>query len=91
MCSDESPNFTPRHQAEKYPAFEERLSAKNNLQIVELDNITFEKKELTIFPDEDGRFGFNVKGGLGTGRPIYISKIVPDAPADKYVAIFGYM
>lgn len=31
--------------------------------------------------DEQGRFGFNVKGGLNLGLPVIVSRVVPNTPA----------
>ncbi|XP_069110904.1 tyrosine-protein phosphatase non-receptor type 4-like isoform X1 [Argopecten irradians] len=33
-------------------------------------------------PDEQGRFGFNVKGGADQGMPIIVSRVAPSTPAD---------
>lgn len=33
--------------------------------------------------DEQGRFGFNVKGGIDLGLPVQVSKVVPNTPADR--------
>lgn len=33
-------------------------------------------------PDEQGRFGFNVKGGADQGMPIIVSRVAPNTPAD---------
>ncbi|XP_058168479.1 LOW QUALITY PROTEIN: tyrosine-protein phosphatase non-receptor type 4 [Anopheles ziemanni] len=35
--------------------------------------------------DEQGRFGFNVKGGIDHGLPIVVSRVAPHTPADKSV------
>ncbi|XP_058868919.1 tyrosine-protein phosphatase non-receptor type 3 isoform X2 [Acipenser ruthenus] len=37
---------------------------------------------LRITPDEEGRFGFNVKGGVDQKMPLVISRVSPDSPAD---------
>lgn len=34
-------------------------------------------------PDEQGRFGFNVKGGLDLDMPILVSRVAPNTPADR--------
>lgn len=36
-----------------------------------------------ITPDEQGRFGFNVKGGLDLDSPILVSRVAPNTPADR--------
>uniref|UniRef100_A0A182TZB6 protein-tyrosine-phosphatase n=1 Tax=Anopheles melas TaxID=34690 RepID=A0A182TZB6_9DIPT len=36
-----------------------------------------------LVADEQGRFGFNVKGGIDHGLPILISRVAPHTPADK--------
>ncbi|EDW76939.1 uncharacterized protein Dwil_GK13061 [Drosophila willistoni] len=33
--------------------------------------------------DEQGRYGFNVKGGVDLGLPVQVSKVVPNTPADR--------
>lgn len=37
---------------------------------------------IVLHPD-DGKYGFNVKGGATKGAPILVSKIGPNSPADK--------
>jgi len=34
-------------------------------------------------PDDDGRFGFNVKGGHDQNCPILVSRVAPNTPADN--------
>lgn len=41
--------------------------------------------QIRLTPDEQGRFGFNVKGGADLNLPILISKVAPNTPADKCV------
>ncbi|MFT7800375.1 tyrosine-protein phosphatase non-receptor type 3 isoform X1 [Arapaima gigas] len=36
-----------------------------------------------IAPDKDGKFGFNVKGGVDQKMPLVISHVSPDSPAGK--------
>lgn len=38
---------------------------------------------ITLTPDEQGRFGFNVKGGLDLDMPILVSRVAPNTPADR--------
>nr|XP_018897637.1 PREDICTED: tyrosine-protein phosphatase non-receptor type 4 [Bemisia tabaci] len=38
---------------------------------------------IRILPDEQGRFGFNVKGGSDLNMPILVSRVAPNTPADK--------
>jgi tyrosine-protein phosphatase non-receptor type 4 len=38
---------------------------------------------ITIYPDEKGRFGFNVKGGADQKLPIIVSRVGANTPADK--------
>ncbi|XP_066588095.1 tyrosine-protein phosphatase non-receptor type 4 isoform X2 [Prorops nasuta] len=40
---------------------------------------------VTIYlaPDDQGRFGFNVKGGLDLDMPILVSRVAPNTPADR--------
>ncbi|OTF69452.1 hypothetical protein BLA29_010241 [Euroglyphus maynei] len=37
---------------------------------------------VTMKPDEQGRFGFNVKGGHDQNCPVLVSRILPNTPAD---------
>lgn len=41
--------------------------------------------QIRLQPDEQGRFGFNVKGGADLNIPILISKVAPNTPADKCI------
>ena len=34
-------------------------------------------------PDDQGRYGFNVKGGAESSTPVTVSKVAPNAPADR--------
>ncbi|KAG2465168.1 PTN3 phosphatase, partial [Polypterus senegalus] len=38
---------------------------------------------IRIAPDEEGKFGFNVKGGVDQKMPLVISRVSPDSPASK--------
>ncbi|KAJ1526841.1 hypothetical protein ONE63_008405 [Megalurothrips usitatus] len=38
---------------------------------------------IRISPDDQGRFGFNVKGGADLGMPILVSRVAPNTPADR--------
>lgn len=38
---------------------------------------------ISLTPDEQGRFGFNVKGGLDLDMPILVSRVAPNTPADR--------
>ena len=40
---------------------------------------------VTINPDTQGRFGFNVKGGADQGVPVIVSRVGVNTPADKCV------
>ncbi|KAK7863894.1 hypothetical protein R5R35_007226 [Gryllus longicercus] len=37
---------------------------------------------IRITPDDQGRFGFNVKGGADLNLPILVSRVAPNTPAD---------
>lgn len=37
---------------------------------------------ITLYP-EDGKYGFNVKGGTSPEVPILVSRVAPHTPADK--------
>ncbi|NWW54881.1 PTN3 phosphatase, partial [Pedionomus torquatus] len=38
-----------------------------------------------IVPDGDGKFGFNLKGGVDQKMPLVVSRITPGSPADKCI------
>jgi len=38
---------------------------------------------ITIYPDEQGKFGFNVKGGIDQKAPIIVSRVGANTPAEK--------
>ncbi|XP_066484004.1 tyrosine-protein phosphatase non-receptor type 3 isoform X2 [Tiliqua scincoides] len=38
---------------------------------------------IRILPDESGKFGFNLKGGIDQKMPLVVSKIIPGSPSDK--------
>jgi len=38
---------------------------------------------VTILPDSQGRFGFNVKGGSDQGVPVIVSRVAGGTPADR--------
>lgn len=38
---------------------------------------------IRITPDDQGRFGFNVKGGSDLNMPILVSRVAPNTPADR--------
>ncbi|XP_069683313.1 tyrosine-protein phosphatase non-receptor type 4 [Periplaneta americana] len=38
---------------------------------------------IRICPDDQGRFGFNVKGGADLNMPILVSRVAPNTPADR--------
>ncbi|KAI9587791.1 tyrosine-protein phosphatase non-receptor type 4 isoform X1 [Glossina fuscipes] len=40
---------------------------------------------IRLLADEQGRFGFNVKGGIDLGLPVQVSKVVPNTPADRCI------
>ena len=45
---------------------------------------------ITIYPDDQGRFGFNVKGGIDQKMPIIVSRVGANTPADKYERLTYY-
>lgn len=49
-------------------------------QIIEENIVT-----VVLYPDEDGKYGFNVKGGTEISVPILVSRVAPNTPADKCV------
>ncbi|KAF7266559.1 tyrosine-protein phosphatase non-receptor type 4-like [Rhynchophorus ferrugineus] len=40
---------------------------------------------ITLYPDEDGKYGFNVKGGKEVSVPILVSRVALNTPADKCI------
>ncbi|UXI22664.1 NADH dehydrogenase [ubiquinone] 1 alpha subcomplex assembly factor 3 [Sarcoptes scabiei] len=42
---------------------------------------------ISMIPDSDGRFGFNVKGGHDQNCPVLVSRVAPDTPADNATPI----
>ncbi|CAG9817622.1 unnamed protein product [Phaedon cochleariae] len=40
---------------------------------------------IVLHPDEEGKYGFNVKGGNDPNVPILVSRVAPNTPADKCV------
>ncbi|KAJ7313889.1 hypothetical protein JRQ81_005666 [Phrynocephalus forsythii] len=40
---------------------------------------------IRILPDEDGKFGFNLKGGIDQKLPLVVSRIIPGSPSDKCI------
>ncbi|KAI1243191.1 Tyrosine-protein phosphatase non-receptor type 3 [Lamprotornis superbus] len=40
---------------------------------------------MRIKPDEEGKFGFNLKGGVDQKMPLVVSRITPGSPADKCI------
>ncbi|XP_055627036.1 tyrosine-protein phosphatase non-receptor type 4 [Toxorhynchites rutilus septentrionalis] len=49
------------------------------------NNVPNEEGLVTIrlVADDQGRFGFNVKGGVDLGLPVQVSRVAPHTPADK--------
>lgn len=37
--------------------------------------------DAVLYPDPDGKYGFNVKGGVDQDDPILISRVAPNTPA----------
>ncbi|XP_018569076.1 tyrosine-protein phosphatase non-receptor type 4 isoform X2 [Anoplophora glabripennis] len=54
------------------------ISHSPTSQIIEDGLVT-----IVLYPDEDGKYGFNVKGGTDTAVPILVSRVAPNTPADK--------
>ncbi|XP_051154879.1 tyrosine-protein phosphatase non-receptor type 4 isoform X3 [Leptopilina boulardi] len=60
------------------PDYSEPASSPPPQQILE-DGLV----AIRLTPDEQGRFGFNVKGGLDLEMPILVSRVAPNTPADR--------
>ncbi|XP_072382863.1 tyrosine-protein phosphatase non-receptor type 4 isoform X1 [Diabrotica undecimpunctata] len=56
------------------------LSHSPTSQIID-DNLV----NIVLHPDEEGKYGFNVKGGNERNVPILVSRVAPNTPADKCV------
>ncbi|XP_041432657.1 tyrosine-protein phosphatase non-receptor type 4 isoform X4 [Xenopus laevis] len=63
--------------------FEAPWSSENSTPngLVPHDNLVL----IRMQPDENGRFGFNVKGGLDQKMPVIVSRVAPGTPADLCV------
>ncbi|KAL1458006.1 hypothetical protein WDU94_008182 [Cyamophila willieti] len=59
------------------PVYEENKPASPHLHLNLEDGLVL----IRIAPDEQGRFGFNVKGGADLGMPILVSRVAPNTPA----------
>uniref|UniRef100_H3B0N8 PDZ domain-containing protein n=1 Tax=Latimeria chalumnae TaxID=7897 RepID=H3B0N8_LATCH len=68
------------HIAETYdiPAPSDKLTPNG---VIPHDNLVL----IRMRPDENGRFGFNVKGGLDQKMPVIVSRVAPGTPADLCV------
>uniref|UniRef100_A0A673H588 Tyrosine-protein phosphatase non-receptor type 4-like n=1 Tax=Sinocyclocheilus rhinocerous TaxID=307959 RepID=A0A673H588_9TELE len=60
---------------------EERLETRSLPTLIPHDNLVLIKMK----PDENGRFGFNVKGGSDQKMPIIVSRVAPGTSADLCV------
>lgn len=98
VTADEQPPALPPKQSRKDPAthngrsqsqheLDDHLSEYYNVPAVSgksmngavpHDNLVLIKMR----PDENGRFGFNVKGGADQRMPIIVSRVAPGTPAD---------
>ncbi|XP_057666991.1 tyrosine-protein phosphatase non-receptor type 4 isoform X1 [Diorhabda carinulata] len=56
------------------------LSHSPTSQIIDDNLVT-----IVLHPDEEGKYGFNVKGGSEQNVPILVSRVAPNTPADKCV------
>ncbi|PSN43489.1 Tyrosine-protein phosphatase non-receptor type 4 [Blattella germanica] len=64
----ERPTSPPLYEASSYT---EAQAAEEGLVVIR------------ITPDDQGRFGFNVKGGSDLNMPILVSRVAPNTPADR--------
>ncbi len=62
-----------------------KLEDKPAVQVpsTDIDTSSGELILITIFPDEQGKFGFNVKGGIDQKSPIIVSRVGANTPAEK--------
>ncbi|XP_044308300.1 tyrosine-protein phosphatase non-receptor type 3 isoform X5 [Varanus komodoensis] len=67
--------------------------ARKGLLIDDSNQYYFDKNDIIdgdlllihILPDEDGKFGFNLKGGIDQKMPLVVSRIIPGSPSDKCI------
>ncbi|XP_036175344.1 tyrosine-protein phosphatase non-receptor type 4 isoform X10 [Myotis myotis] len=78
-----SPEKSTTHQKER------RILTKNgNFSVTSVPNGGIPHDHLVLIrmkPDENGRFGFNVKGGFDQKMPVIVSRVAPGTPADLCV------
>ncbi|XP_014403411.1 PREDICTED: tyrosine-protein phosphatase non-receptor type 4 isoform X7 [Myotis brandtii] len=78
-----SPEKSTTHQKER------RILTKNgNFSVTSVPNGGIPHDHLVLIrmkPDENGRFGFNVKGGYDQKMPVIVSRVAPGTPADLCV------
>ena len=62
-------------------------STQDTAQDISRDTLTPDTGVITVTinPDTQGRFGFNVKGGADQGVPVIVSRVAVGTPADKCV------
>lgn len=70
-----SPAIQPNSMIDSPPAY-----SGENLANAQLDESMV---TIRLVADEQGRFGFNVKGGTDLQMPILVSRVAPNTPADK--------
>lgn len=73
--SDDEGGFPTQPISEAPPAY-----SGENLTNAQIDDSMV---TVRLKVDDQGRFGFNVKGGLELELPIMVARVVPNTPADK--------
>ncbi|KAK3587914.1 hypothetical protein CHS0354_014428 [Potamilus streckersoni] len=72
------PNHNQERTLDSLPVYNDYLSPNSN-GIPDGQGLV----TIRMMPDEQGRFGFNVKGGADQGMPIIVSRVAPGTPADN--------
>lgn len=75
-ADEEDPSPTSNNGLYDTPPYS--VSHSPTSQIVEDGLVT-----IILHPDNDGKYGFNVKGGTEQSVPILVSRVAPNTPADK--------
>ncbi|XP_018612723.1 tyrosine-protein phosphatase non-receptor type 3 isoform X2 [Scleropages formosus] len=68
---------------ENEPSPKEKKSDRDSYYFDRNEEVEGDLLLVRIAPDKDGKFGFNVKGGVDQKMPLVISHVSPDSPAGK--------
>lgn len=70
---------TRRYESPIPPAYSSENHSPIPSGVEDADNLI----TIRLHSDDQGRFGFNVKGGVDLSLPVQVSKVVPHTPADR--------